>query len=1002
MDATTMNDSICLFSTDGENWDEQHDQTSKISWEPDSRVKKIVIGKEPNRSEKNEEADLLAITLPANLTEIYPNLTHLYLWNCDLDSMPELPPNLEVLDLRGCAILQQLSFTGNRLESLILDGCQTLSKLDVNCQALTELSLMQCSGFNKDQLNQTLSNASQLRSLHIGNMNELARIRRLPNSLKDLRIHHCPKLKQFPAAWPNNLARLEIVSCDSVAALADFPDSLDVVDLKFCTGLKALPEKRGNPRTLYLYGSGTRKPPASVRGKDADENVARNTASYFADLEKFGEGKVERCKVLVLGNGSAGKTSLSLLLTGEDPKQADEIGSTHAIQFWPWEVEAFIDDKTEKLPTHIWDFGGQEIYHNTHRLFMEVGSIFLLVWNPDQDGKQPETNKVGYDDVWHSLKYWLELIKESCPHAPDVAIVCSHHSESTEELDKRWKREVPDDFPGNINCYYVDSKEGNGQVQDLIDHLGDSARTLVEHQGSVVPSYWEIAYELVEELLANSTNQVTRDSFKSSLLDRINHAVATAPNRFPKLAEIESFQITEDQLNQTLEFLTNTGLVFWNPSLFEQRVIIGQEWALKALYAILDRRDPGEKIERITFTTLKERKGVFTLSDLNKLEWGRLKIHAEEQPLLLSYMVECGLIFQLRKAEDAWREEDLYVSVSHLPTVKDSGFVNKFDDKKVDINHTTTKFEIDLLFPLRWRRLLADAGRTFGKRASYASDGLLWNLEDGSVVLLHVMMWPRNGEPGQLNLEISAVNKEQKEKIQAEVEELVATHLFSAKNQTESRTPMTQIRDQAVETVNVFISYAWNPKDKELPGDYETPVDLIEERLRDLNSSNVRFELIRDKNEIKPGVNIREFMTSASKSPRIIVIHSDKWVRSPYCMNELSIALHECLMKARQPSKVFIPVQHINSDLSDRDPENPHSLTAAINYWDNYSGKVSTITEFQKPEDLRSAARESIKSFAELFQQDQFNIKLNDDNSEKVIDAVINRLVVPYKDKNDE
>ena len=94
-------------------------------------------------------------------------------------------------------------------------------------------------------------------------------------------------------------------------------------------------------RSLFLYNSAVLAPPASEHGQDSDSNVAEATKQYFADINIAGPGKVQRCKVLLLGNGSAGKTKLALNLVpgcvNEDPQNGGHYrGTTHGIQFFNW------------------------------------------------------------------------------------------------------------------------------------------------------------------------------------------------------------------------------------------------------------------------------------------------------------------------------------------------------------------------------------------------------------------------------------------------------------------------------------------------------------------------------------------------------------------------------------------------------------------------------------------------------------------------------------------
>ena len=39
----------------------------------------------------------------------------------------------------------------------------------------------------------------------------------------------------------------------------------------------------------------------------------------------------------------------------------------------------------EEARLHLWDFGGQDLYHGTHALFMRTRSLFVLVWTPQTE-----------------------------------------------------------------------------------------------------------------------------------------------------------------------------------------------------------------------------------------------------------------------------------------------------------------------------------------------------------------------------------------------------------------------------------------------------------------------------------------------------------------------------------------------------------------------------------------------------------------------------------------
>src|SRR5262249_13746573 len=66
-------------------------------------------------------------------------------------------------------------------------------------------------------------------------------------------------------------------------------------------------------------------------------------------------------------------------------------------------------------------FGGQDIYHGTHALFLRSRALFLLVWTRDSERQR------GYLDgplfVEHfPLPYWLEYIHEASPDSSVIVV----------------------------------------------------------------------------------------------------------------------------------------------------------------------------------------------------------------------------------------------------------------------------------------------------------------------------------------------------------------------------------------------------------------------------------------------------------------------------------------------------------------------------------------------------------------------------------------------------
>ncbi|MCC5024825.1 MAG: hypothetical protein J6386_19435 [Candidatus Synoicihabitans palmerolidicus] len=143
-------------------------------------------------------------------------------------------------------------------------------------------------------------------------------------------------------------------------------------------------------------------------------------------------------KVLFLGSGRCGKSTISKALQWSSmdeeqrekhpkltPSPALPPKSTERIRFaaWPTEFE-LLDGQSKSGTMHLWDFGGQEVYHDTHRLFASQGSLFVIATTSpeihrarldrevkdEEEGKRPKLRR---QNEYRELKYWLDYIRNA-------------------------------------------------------------------------------------------------------------------------------------------------------------------------------------------------------------------------------------------------------------------------------------------------------------------------------------------------------------------------------------------------------------------------------------------------------------------------------------------------------------------------------------------------------------------------------------------------------------
>ena len=994
---------IALFSEDGKHWKEQDGTEVPIKWVEDKRVTRIVIGSLDSDSLIDFE---FSLSPTEQLSAIYPNLSHLHLWGLNkISSVPRLPETLQSLDVRRCPDVASVGALPASLDTLILNSLSLLRAGPEysSLNSLLDLELAGCEQLGGEWINTLLESATNLRRLDLSRCSQLIAINAWPQMLDSGKLSGCELLVGLPSRWPMQLRRLELSGCERLCKLPDFPPSIDYLDLSHMHNLAELPTQRQSPRTLFLYDSGLQVPPATEHGEHKQDNVAADVAAYFADRELTGDGAVRRCKVQLLGNGAAGKTTLAYNLTRKDPALAKVEGSTPGLQFLFWQVRAIIDSEPKTVETQLWDFGGQEIYHGTHRLFMRTGSVFIVVWNPVQDGGEPERSNSGYQDIWRPLVYWVDLVLDEC-RAPEIIVVCSHHDEPSEELQQKFDEQLAKSahaarlksMPPKL--YFADSLQGTGQAEEIKNELSLAIGRVVGRFGHAVPAYWEIAQDMVKDWLVNKNQDaaIPLDTFSEALLDRIG--ITSGAEKYQKLKTVtqsgEFDLLQQDRLRRTLNFLTRSGWIYWSEKLFQGQVIIDQEFALRGIYAVLERKDNTNIYDQIC-----NNGGRFTRSELHDLVWKR---HFDEstQKLLLSFMEDCGACFKLQNAEHAWRHETVYVSPAHLPSAEDLGLPEKFAAKSRDLNSYAAKpFRSSRMYYHHWKRYLAQVGQQWGVGARYASDGLLVTTEDGVVVLVSLEMRPE-GVGGVLR--IRACGKDQ-ENVANQLREHIVQFFPDEERGIELSGGKTSLASR--KDTRVFISYAWNNPDdeNEYECDYEEAVDAIENYINQYNlalelaeSDEPRIDLLRDKNVMKRADSIVEFTSQAGDTPKVIVVHSDKYWCSSNCLFELHCVFDSFSNDERFFDSVVISVD-VNSDLE-------NSAEQFIESWENGSVKIPARLQNRwfKEKRARRRATALIDEFSDKISDGlNQNHKWDASEPELVLNEIADRLGIPRPDKLD-
>ncbi|CAN0179506.1 unnamed protein product [Scytosiphon promiscuus] len=172
---------------------------------------------------------------------------------------------------------------------------------------------------------------------------------------------------------------------------------------------------RGSLKETGLNDNPWSRPPSTVL-----ESGYESALGWWEDLKRFGAGKSNKLKMVLVGLAEAGKTTIVRHLTGGSvPRPVDR---TVGIEITPdWKPFG-----SAPLQVSIWDFAGQADYYSSHQLFLTKGALFLLVVNLRAFFEEMlESGVDNFTDPSGRIYWWLEMLHMRVPGAA-IALVGSH------------------------------------------------------------------------------------------------------------------------------------------------------------------------------------------------------------------------------------------------------------------------------------------------------------------------------------------------------------------------------------------------------------------------------------------------------------------------------------------------------------------------------------------------------------------------------------------------
>ena len=486
--------------------------------------------------------------------ECLKNLKLIYLWQT---------PVFDISPLQDLLQLQELHIDYTKVKDLsYLKNLVQLHSLDISSTQVSDLT--------------PLINLMQLQQLYISNIKirDLTTLNNL-TQLQQLDVQNC-KIKDFEAIIP-------------------FLDK------------KQFP----NLRELNVHGNPLNDVEEKYLGTE-NENVLDRLRKFYKQWLKGERRRLYEAKLILVGEGAVGKTSLKQKLKANKIYVAkpNKTPSTEGILYEPWDLKGcLVEGMKRDVRINIWDFGGQEVDHQTHQFFLSRNSFYVYVSNSR------------LSDAQSKFDYWLNIIHKLAPESPILLVRNLFDNQQEPYRFKEWLKKYPEQIsakPITIDC----TEKDNAGVNEVLEYIKTKISEL-ESVGKIWPKSYADIREDLEELVAKGKNYIEEteyldictkheiDNEEARDLSRTLHSIGT---------------ILHYQDNKEAEDLKD-----W--------VILRPEWVTKAFYRIVRNGD------------INLAKGKFNKDQLRAIWWkdegDKAKYPLSIFNLLIDLMKAFDLCFQI-------------------------------------------------------------------------------------------------------------------------------------------------------------------------------------------------------------------------------------------------------------------------------------------------------------------------------------------------------------------
>ncbi|MEQ9368576.1 MAG: COR domain-containing protein [Coleofasciculus chthonoplastes F3-SA18-01] len=719
-----------------------------------------------------------------------------------------------------------------------------------------------------------------------------------------------------------------------------------------------------NLKKLDLRGNPLPIPPEILEGNNLftdPGDIQEILDFYFRIQDPTETAPLYEAKFIIVGEGAAGKTTLAKKIERETYKLQPDEKSTQGIDVIQWH---FSHANREDFRVNIWDFGGQEIYHQTHQFFLTKRSLYALV---------ADDRKENTDFYW-----WLKVVELLSDNSP-VLIIKNEKQDRQCPVNERQLRgeftNLKDVIPANFA-----TNRGLTAIKDAIEQY----ITRLPHVGNPLPKLWVRVRAALEN---DSRNYITQQDYDQ--ICRRN-------------------QLTDRQdMRRLSRYLHDLGvcLHFQDDPTLKHYIILKPEWGTSAVYNVLDNPTVQKNLGCFTQDTLAD---IWQDAKYNQMQDELLQLMIrfklcypipnqtntyiapqlldinqpdydwdEQNNLILRYDYEFmpkGILTRFIVETHPWIENQTLVWRSGVILNKDqtrAEIIEYYYQRQIKIRVSGNRkkellavitHELEKIHEsyerLRYNTLVpCNCPECLGSPNpySYPLDKLRKRLNAGRYEIecdnsyqmvdvrrlideVNLSPYPQD-HADKLGID-SPFDKATDSRLQQELNQEREASFTHPHRQTSAKDSLMNEPNAANFEKEIFISYAWR-------GESEEFVNRLDEVFQSQG-----ITIVRDKRDLDYKGLIKEFMQRIGKGKFVIVVISDRYLKSKNCMYELV----QIAKNGEFYNRIFPIV------LSDANIYDPIDRADYIIHWqeqiDKLENKIKLITSSANLPSLRSSIDE--------------------------------------------